>query len=113
VDGGIVVQPEAAKANVESGIAWGLSSALSERVTVKDGAVEQSNFNDYNVLRMSDLPEEMHVAFLDRDTQPGGLGEISTPFLPAAIGNAVYKLTGKRLTHMPFTAERVKELLKA
>jgi isoquinoline 1-oxidoreductase subunit beta len=113
VDGGIVVQPEAAKANVESGIVWGLSSALQERLTVKDGAVKQSNFHDYNVMRMADLPEEMHVSFLDRDTPPTGLGEIATPFPPAAIANALYRLTGKRLAHMPFTPDRVKDLLKA
>jgi isoquinoline 1-oxidoreductase beta subunit len=113
VDGGIIVQPEAAKANVESGIVWGLSSALQERLTVKDGAVKQSNFHDYNVMRMADLPEEMHISFLDRDTPPTGLGEISTPFLPAAIANALYRLTGKRLAHMPFTPDRVKDLLKA
>jgi isoquinoline 1-oxidoreductase beta subunit len=113
IDGGIIVTPEAAKANIESGIIYGLSAALYERVTLKDGAVEQSNFNDYNVLRMSDAPEELHVEFLDRDTHPTGLGEMGTPFIMPAIANAFHKLTGKRLYHMPFTPERVKETLKA
>ena len=62
VDGGVIVTPGAAKANVESAILYGLSSMLHERVTMKDGVVEQSNFHDYNLMRMSDLPEEMHVA---------------------------------------------------
>ena len=61
IDGGMIVQPAAAKANVESAIIYGLSSMLHERVTIKDGAVEQSNFHDYNVMRMSDLPEEINV----------------------------------------------------
>jgi isoquinoline 1-oxidoreductase beta subunit len=112
-DGGTIVQPEAAKANVESGIVYGLSAALHERVTVRDGAVEQSNFNDYTVLRMSDMPEEMHVSFIESDAAPTGLGEISTPCMMPAIANAFHKLTGKRLHHMPFTPERVLAALKA
>jgi isoquinoline 1-oxidoreductase beta subunit len=113
VDGGVVVQPESAKRNVESAIVYGLSGVLAERVTIKDGAVEQSNFHDYSLLRMSDMPEEMHVAFVDVDTRPTGLGEIGNPFVGAAVANAVFRLTGKRLTHLPFTPERVLAALKA
>jgi isoquinoline 1-oxidoreductase beta subunit len=113
IDGGIIVQPEAAKNNVESGVVYGLSGVLHERVTIKDGVVEQSNFHDYPVMRMSDLPEEIHVSFVDVDTRPTGLGEIGTPFVGAAIGNAFYRLTGKRLTHLPFTPDRVLAALKA
>jgi len=112
-DGGVIVQPEPAKANVESAIIYGLSSVLHERVTLKNGAVEQSNFHDYNLMRMSDLPEEMNVRFVDVDTRPTGLGEIGNPFIAAAISNAFQRLTGKRLRHMPFTPERVLETLKA
>jgi isoquinoline 1-oxidoreductase beta subunit len=112
IDGGLIVQPAAAKANVESGIIYGLSAVLHERVTIRDGAVEQSNFHDYNVMRMSDLPEEMHVEFVDVDTRPTGLGEIGVPFIAGAISNAAYRLTGKRLRHLPFTPERVLETLK-
>ena len=112
-DGGIIVTPDAAKANIESGIVYGLSAALHERITLKDGVVEQSNYNDYNVLRMSDLPDEMHVELLDRDTDPTGLGELGTPFIMPAVANAFATLTGKRLYHMPFTPDRVKEVLKA
>jgi isoquinoline 1-oxidoreductase beta subunit len=113
VDGGLVVQPEMARANVESGILYGLSSVLHERVTMKAGVVEQSNFHDYHLLRMSDLPETMEVAFIDRDTAPCGLGEIGNPWVAAAVANGFYKLTGKRLRHMPFTPARVLEALKA
>ena len=113
VDGGLVVQPAAAKANVESGIIYGLSSVLHERVTLKGGVVEQSNFHDYHVERMSDTPDEMHVAFVDRDAAPSGLGEIGNPWVAAAVANAFYRLTGKRLRHMPFTPARVLETLKA
>jgi len=113
VDGGLVVQPDAAKANVESGIVYGLSSVLHERITVKDGVVEQSNFHDYHVERMSDMPDEMHVEFVDRDAAPSGLGEIGNPWVAAAVANAFHRLTGKRLRHMPFTPARVLETLKA
>lgn len=113
VDGGLIVQPDMAKANVESGIVYGLSSVLHERATIKGGAVEQSNFHDYHVLRMSDMPQEMHVAFVDRDAAPSGLGEIGNPWVAAAVANAFYRLTGKRLNHMPFTPARVLETLKA
>jgi isoquinoline 1-oxidoreductase beta subunit len=113
VDGGLIVQPEAAKHNVESAIIYGLSSVLHERVTIKDGVVEQSNFHDYNLMRMSDLPEEMHIQFVDVDTRPTGLGEIGNPFIGAAIANAFHRLTGKRLTHLPFTPDRVLAILKA
>ncbi len=113
IDGGVVVQPEAARHNVESAIIYGLSSVLHERVTIKDGVVEQSNFHDYNVMRMSDVPEEMQVQFVDVDTRPTGLGEIGNPFIAGAIANAFFRLTGKRLTHLPFTPERVLATLKA
>jgi isoquinoline 1-oxidoreductase beta subunit len=113
IDGGIVVQPEQAKHNVESAMIYGLSSVLHERVTLKDGRVQQSNFHNYPLLRMSDVPEEMHVRFLGADTRPTGLGEIGNPFIAPAIANAVFKLTGKRLDHLPFTPERVQEMLKA
>lgn len=113
VDGGLIVQPESARHNVESGIIYGLSGVLHERVTIKEGAVQQSNFHDYRVMRMSDLPEEMHVKFVDVDTRPTGLGEIGNPFIASAIANAVFRLTGKRLAHLPFTPDRVLATLKA
>lgn len=113
VDGGLVVQPEAAKANIESGVIYGLSSVLSERVTVKGGIVEQTNFHDYNLLRMSDAPEELHIAFVDSDAPPSGLGEIGNPMVAAAVANAFVTLTGKRLRHMPFTPDRVRAVLAA
>jgi isoquinoline 1-oxidoreductase subunit beta len=113
VDGGIIVSPSPARANIESAIIYGLSGVLHERVTLKDGMVEQTNFHDYNLMRMSDLPDEMNVEFVNVDTRPTGLGEIGNPFIAAAISNAFHRLTGKRLRHLPFTPERVLETLKA
>ena len=112
VDGGLIVQPDMARANVESGILYGLSSVLHERITMKAGVVEQSNFHDYHLLRMADLPETMEVAFLEKDTPPTGLGEIGNPWVAGAVANAFYKLTGQRLRHMPFTPARVQAAIK-
>jgi isoquinoline 1-oxidoreductase beta subunit len=113
VDGGRIVQPDAAIANIESGILYGLSNALYEEVTVKDGMVQQSNFHEYNVLRMSDLPEEMHVEFVPSDLPPCGLGEIGNPWLGAALANAFYQLSGKRIYEMPFTEAQVLEVMRS
>ena len=113
VDGGTIVTPGPAEANVESAIIYGLSSILHERITMKAGAVEQTNFHDYELMRMSDLPETMEVKFVEVDTRPTGLGEIGNPFIAGAISNAFHRLTGKRLRHLPFTPDRVLETLKA
>ena len=113
VDGGIIVQPEMARRNIESGVVFGISSGLKERATVKEGTVMQSNFHDYQLLRMVETPEEIHVEFIDRDSAPTGLGEIANPFIGAAVANAFHALTGKRLYHMPFTPERVRQALEA
>lgn len=113
VDGGIIVQPDMARANIESGIVYGISSVLKERATVKNGMVMQSNFHDYELLRMADAPDAIHIEFLDRDTPPTGLGEIGNPFVGSAVANAFFALTGRRLYHMPFTPDRVLDALKA
>lgn len=113
VDGGLIVQPEMARRNVESGVVYGLSSVLKERATMKGGRVMQTNFNDYEVLRMSEAPEEIHVEFVDSDRPPTGIGEIGNPFIAAAVANAFHALTGRRLYHMPFTPARVREVLEA
>ena len=67
----------------------------------------------YNLVRMEDCPEEMHITFLENDRPPSGLGEIGNPWIAAAVANGFFQLTGKRLRHMPFTPERVLETLKA
>jgi len=111
-DAGIVVQPENALAQLESAVVYGLSSALSEELTFKDGAVVQSNFHQYHVLRMSDVPL-IHPKILATDHAPSGLGELGVPCVAPAIGNAVFKLTGKRLRQLPMSPARVTATLKA
>jgi isoquinoline 1-oxidoreductase beta subunit len=109
-DPGIVIQPENAHAQLESGIVYGLSAALLEEFAVKDGAVQASNFDDYPVLRMSDLPV-MHTRLVASGAAPTGMGELSVPQVAPAIANAIFALTGKRLRHLPMSPERVKKAL--
>ena len=97
---------------VEGGIVWGISAALKEQITFKDGVPQQSNFNDYPVLRMNEVPP-IAVKVMVTDNPPGGVGECGLPPVAPAIANAVAKLTGKRMRHLPFNPQRVKAALVA
>jgi isoquinoline 1-oxidoreductase beta subunit len=112
VNPGIIVNPDIVVQQSESNVVWGISQALKERVTYKDGAVQQSNFHDYPVLRMSEVPEIL-TEVIRTEHRPTGIGEIVLPVVAPAISNAVLALTGKRLRHMPFTPARVKQTLSA
>ena len=79
-------------------------------VIFSDGTVEQSNFHDYQVMRMRDLPA-LHIDVLATDNQPTGAGQMATPLVAPAISNAVAQLTGRRLRHTPMTPDRVKAAL--
>ncbi len=111
-DPGIVVQPENAHAQLESAIVYGLSAALTEELTVKDGAVQQRNFHDYRVLRMGDMPE-IHTKIVSSDAAPTGMGEVGVPAVAPAIANAVFRLTGKRLRRLPMSSDRVQAALQS
>jgi isoquinoline 1-oxidoreductase beta subunit len=110
MDCGIEVQPDNILAQTESSIVYGLGMALTERISIRDGAVEQSNFYDYQVMRMNDLPR-MHIELIPTENHPTGVGQMATPLIAPAISNAVAQLTGVRLRETPMTAERVKKAL--
>jgi isoquinoline 1-oxidoreductase subunit beta len=110
MDCGIEVQPDNILAQTESSIVYGLGMALTERISIKDGAVEQSNFYDYQVMRMSDLPR-LHIELIPTENHPTGVGQMATPLIAPAISNAMAQLTGVRLRETPMTAERVKKAL--
>jgi isoquinoline 1-oxidoreductase beta subunit len=109
-DPGLVIQPDHVHGQLESAVVYGLSAALLEELTVKDGAIQQSNFNDYPVLRMSDMPE-IHTRIVATDNPPAGMGEIGVVTVAPAIANAVFQLTRRRLRTLPMSAERVKKAL--
>jgi isoquinoline 1-oxidoreductase subunit beta len=110
IDCGIALQPDNIVAQTQSSLIYGLGLALSERITIKNGAVEQGGFHDYLVPRMNDAPL-MHVEVIKTDNPPSGVGQMAAPLGAPAVGNAIAKLTGVRLRHPPFTPERVKEAL--
>ncbi|HWM43712.1 MAG TPA: molybdopterin cofactor-binding domain-containing protein [Burkholderiales bacterium] len=110
-DPGLAVQPENCHAQMESAVVYGLSAALTEELTVKAGAIRESNFHQYRVLRMRDVPE-IHTKLLVTDNPPTGMGEVGVPAVAPAIASAVFKLTGARVRQLPMTPERVMAALK-
>jgi len=100
VDCGPVVNPDGVEAQMQSGIVYGLSAALYGEITLRDGKVEQSNFHDYPVLRLHEMPKvEVHIA--KSNEKMGGVGEPGTPPIAPAVANALFALTGKRLRRLP------------
>jgi isoquinoline 1-oxidoreductase beta subunit len=100
VDCGIAVNPDNVRAQMEGGIGFGLSAALFGAITLKDGAVEQSNFHDYRILRIDEMPRvEVHV--VPSTAAPTGVGEPGVPPVAPAVANAIAAATGKRLRSLP------------
>jgi len=110
LDPGINVQPNNILAQTESSIVYGLGFALYERITIDNGAVEQSGFYDYHVPRINEIPE-MHIELVATNNHPTGVGQMATPLVAPAIANAVAELTGVRLRETPMTPDRVKKAL--
>jgi isoquinoline 1-oxidoreductase beta subunit len=110
LDPGIAGQPDNIVAQTESSVVYGLGFALSERISIKDGAVQESNFYDYYVPRMNEIPEIV-VKVVPTDNHPTGVGQMATPLVAPAIANAVAELTGVRLRETPMTSQRVKKAL--
>ncbi len=100
VDCGIAVNPDGVVAQMESGIAFGLGAALHSALSFKDGRVQQSNFHDYRVLRLNEMPlVETHI--VPSTERPSGVGEPGTPPIAPAVANAIAALTGQRLRELP------------
>jgi isoquinoline 1-oxidoreductase beta subunit len=110
IDCGVAVQPDNVVAQTESSIVYGLGMSLIERINIKGGVVQESNFYDYRVPRMNEVPL-MHIEVIPTDNHPTGVGQMATPLIAPAISSAVMQLTGVRLRHTPFTPERVKAAL--
>ncbi len=99
-DPGFAVSPDAFKAQMESGINYGLTAALYGKIDIDKGAVVQSNFHDYHMLRMQDAPE-IDIEIINSGEKIGGAGEPGTPPIAPALTNAIYAITGKRIRELP------------
>jgi isoquinoline 1-oxidoreductase beta subunit len=101
VDCGQVVNPESVRSQTEGAIIFGLSAALKNQITIKNGAVEQRNFDSYDPLRIGEAPPiEVHI--MPSNDDPGGMGEPAVPPIAPAVANAIFAATGERLRRLPF-----------
>ena len=107
VDCGQVVNPNGARSQLEGGMVFTLSSILKEAITIRNGAVEQQNFDDYSVLRMPEAPPVLETWFVESHADPHGLGEAAVGLTGPAVANAIFAATGKRLRRMPFRMDEV------
>ena len=112
VDCGIVVNPDGARSQIEGSLLFGVSNALKERGTIAKGALVQSNFHDYQVLRMDEVPE-IQVHLVESTEYPTGLGEPGTTTVAPALSNAIFAATGARVRQVPLLPDRVLAALKA
>jgi isoquinoline 1-oxidoreductase beta subunit len=112
IDAGLAVQPRNLAAQTEGGIMWGLGHVLREKIVIKQGRVLQTNYTDYQVARMSDVPN-VEVRVISTDNPPTGAGEDGVPLVAGAVGNAIAALTGVRLRELPFAPEQVRGALGA
>jgi len=107
LDCGTVVNSDTVKAQVQSGAMFGITAALYGEITLKNGRVEQGNFDTYQILRINEAPAvEVHV--IDNGEAPGGLGEAGTSLIVPAVANAIFAATGKRLRKMPIDQAALK-----
>lgn len=109
VDCGQVINPDMVKAQIEGGLVFGLTAALFDEITIEGGQTQQSNFNNYPMMRINDIPlVEVHI--VPSHESPGGCGEPPVPSIAPAVANAIFAATGKRLRRLPFQTQ---ELAKA
>ena len=108
VDCGIVVNPNIVRAQIEGAIIFGITAALYGAITLKDGRVEQANFDTYQMLRMNEAPAiEVHI--VQSSELPGGMGEPGTSAIVPAVANAIFAATGKRVRKLPIDAAALKQ----
>jgi len=107
VDCGTVVNPDTVRAQIQSAIMFGATAALYGEITLKDGRVEQTNFDTYQILRMNEAPAvEVHI--VQNTEPPGGMGEAGTSAIVPAVTNAIFAATGKRLRKLPIDTAALK-----
>ena len=100
VDCGIVVNPDIMEAQMQGAIAFALSGSLKGEITIKNGGVEQSNFDDYEILTYNEMPK-VEVHYIKNFYKVGGIGEVGMAACPPALCNAIFAATGKRIRRLP------------
>jgi isoquinoline 1-oxidoreductase subunit beta len=109
VDCGVAVNPDVIRAQVEGAIGYGFGAALRNAITLTDGVVDQSNFDGYEPLRITDMPKvEVHI--VPSTAAPSGIGEPGVPPLAPAVSNAIFAATGKRLYSLPWDTKALKSV---
>jgi len=111
MDMGLAINPQNIVAQVQGSALWGLSQILSERLTYKDGAIEQTNFHEYKPIRLADVPP-IDVELIPSGHHPSGVGEPASTVIAPAVANAVFNAVGARVRHMPISADAVLEAMK-
>jgi isoquinoline 1-oxidoreductase beta subunit len=101
VDTGLVVHPDRVRSQFEGAAVFGTSLALMGEITAQGGRVQQSNYHNYPVARMAEAPREVHVALMQNDAPPAGVGEPGVPPIAPALCNAIFAATGKRIRELP------------
>ena len=107
VDCGTIVNPDTVKAQMESGIIFGITAALFGEITIKNGRVEQGNFDDYRMLRINEAPL-IEVHLVKSTEAPGGVGEPGTSAVIPAVANAIFAATGERVRKLPINSAQLK-----
>jgi isoquinoline 1-oxidoreductase beta subunit len=100
IDCGMIVNPNTIHAQMESAVVYGLTATLKGAITIKNGRVSQSNFDDYPLIRIDECPE-IDVHIVNSDAAPGGIGEPGVPPTAPAVANAVFALTGQPVRSLP------------
>ena len=108
VDCGTAVNPDTVQAQIQSAIVFGITAALHGEITLKDGRVEQTNFDSYQILRMHEAPA-IEVYIVPSSEPPGGMGEAGTSAVVPAVTNAIFAATGKRLRKLPVDPAALKK----
>ena len=101
VDAGLIVDPNGARAQIEGAINDALSTALGQAITIRDGQVEQANFDTYAMMRLAGSPRRIDVVFLNTDAPPSGMGEAGMAPLAPALAGAIHAATGRRIRRLP------------
>jgi isoquinoline 1-oxidoreductase beta subunit len=108
VDCGTVINPDTVRAQIQGAVMFGITAALYGEITLKDGRVEQGNFDSYQILRINEAPAvEVHI--VESAATPGGMGEAGTSAIVPAVANAIFAATAKRLRKLPIDTAALKQ----